>query len=413
MARAKTTVRGRAPLARDSQQWMLDYLIQETGKVFHFQGEGRGRLPRSVRSHDMISKHLGLQARRLEALAKAEAAAGHPETALDLYFQATVLYAGAQHIIFENNDEKRYLYAGVRRCYDQVIALAPYRIEHIDIPWNGTLVSGNLHLCPGRAAAPLVFYIPGCDTLKEAWPHPFFNAAHQRGMHVFSFDGPGHAESNLRSIRLTADNFEDAASAALDHLVQRSEIDAKRIGVYSISLGSFWGLRFAARDRRIRAIAAPAVSCAEKYFLMDLESRRWKQLFAYLTQSKTEAELDAVMDAMTLEGYMDKIACPALLAVGEYDPRGPLDEVYRAFDQLKAPGELWVFADQHHMPSIGGGDSGTNNWAAPLHAAMCDWLRDRLTDKPLRHPGQVVYVEANSAGPNSSTVTLKRKWYES
>ena len=46
MARAKTTVRGRAPLARDSQQWMLDYLIQETGRVFHFQGEGRGRLPR-------------------------------------------------------------------------------------------------------------------------------------------------------------------------------------------------------------------------------------------------------------------------------------------------------------------------------------------------------------------------------
>ena len=129
---------------------MLDYLIQETGKVFHFQGEGRGRLPRSVRSHDMISKHLGLSARRLEALAKAEAEAGHGETALDLYFNATVLYAGAQHIIFETNDEKRYLYAGLRRCYDQVIALAPYRLEHVDIPWNGTIVSGNLHLCPGE-----------------------------------------------------------------------------------------------------------------------------------------------------------------------------------------------------------------------------------------------------------------------
>jgi len=25
----------------------------------------------------------------------------------------------------------------------------------------------------------------------------------------------------------------------------------------------------------------------------------------------------------------------------------------------------------------------------------------------------VVYVEANSAGPNSATATLKRKWYES
>jgi hypothetical protein len=109
MVRAKTTVRSRAPLARDNQQWMLDYLIQETGQVFHFQGEGEGRLPRSVRSHDMISKHVGLPVRRLEALAQAEAAAGHGETALDFSFEATVLYAGAQHVIFETNDEKRYL----------------------------------------------------------------------------------------------------------------------------------------------------------------------------------------------------------------------------------------------------------------------------------------------------------------
>ena len=99
MAHPEKTVRGRARLARDSQQWMLDYLIQETGRVFHFQGEGRGRLPRTVHSHDMISKHVGLQARRMEALAQAEAAAGHAETALDFYFQATVLYAGAQHVI--------------------------------------------------------------------------------------------------------------------------------------------------------------------------------------------------------------------------------------------------------------------------------------------------------------------------
>ena len=92
---------------------------------------------------------------------------------------------------------------------------------------------------------------------------------------------------------------------------------------------------------------------------MDLESPRWKQLFAYLTRSRTEAELDEVMSAMTLEGYMETIACPTPLAVGEYDPRGPLDEIDRMFDQLKAPAE----------PSIGGGDGGTG-WSAPLHAAM-------------------------------------------
>jgi hypothetical protein len=48
-----------------------------------------------------------------------------------------------------------------------------------------------------------------------------------------------------------------------------------------------------------------------------------------------------------------------------------------------------------------------------LHGTMCDWLRDRFADKPLRHPGQVVYVEPNSGGPNSAAVALKRKWYAS
>lgn len=33
--------------------------------------------------------------------------------------QATVLYAGAKHIIVEANDEKCYLYAGVGHCYDR------------------------------------------------------------------------------------------------------------------------------------------------------------------------------------------------------------------------------------------------------------------------------------------------------
>ena len=413
MADVGTVVNGRARLTRDSQQWVLDYLIQETGKVYHFQGDGRGSLPRTVRSHAMISKHLGQQARRTEALAKTELEAGHPETALDLYFNATGLYAGAQHVIFQNNDEKRFLYAGVRRCYDQVIANAPYRLEHVDIPWNGTTVSGNLHLCPGKEKAPILFYIPGCDVTKENFPHPHFNQPHQRGMHVFSFDGPGQAESNLRGIKLTADNYEDAASTALDYLVQRPEVDAERIVLYGMSMGSFWALRFAAHDKRLKAVAAPASTYVDKRYLMDLESIRWKQLFSYLTQAKDEAEVDRVAGEMTLDGYMAKIACPTLLAAGEYDPRSPLEEIYAVFDQLKAPGELWIFADQHHMPAIGGGRESGVSWTAALHGFMCDWLRDRLAGKPVAHPGEVLYVDAQGAGPNSPTVARKRHWFES
>mgnify|MGYP003352428067 FL=1 len=50
-------------------------------------------------------------------------------------------------------------------------------------------------------------------------------------MHAFSFDGPGQGESNLRGIRLTADNYEEAAAAAIDYLMKRKEVDAQKIGV--------------------------------------------------------------------------------------------------------------------------------------------------------------------------------------
>jgi dienelactone hydrolase len=402
---------GKPHLRRDNQKWVYDWLIKETGKVFHFQPDGRGRFPRTVRSHDMISKHMGLSARRIERLAQAEAEAGHRETAMELYYQATLLYHDAQHVVFETNDEKRHLHGALMRCYGKVREYAPYRIEHVDVPWNGTTVSGNLHLAPGDGAKPLVFYVPGCDQTKEAWPHPFYNQALQRGMHAFSFDGPGQGESNLRGIRLTADNYEKAASAVIDYLVKRPEIVPDKIGVYALSFGSHWGMRIAATDHRIRAVAAPWASYVDKYYLLTEESPRYKQLFAYLTQSATEEELDKVVAGMAMDELMGQVKCPTLLTTGEYDPRAPVDEVLRMFDLMKAPAELWLMPDQHHNGSV------TNTprasvWEADMHSFVCDWLRERFNGVPQKHAGKVVYLDPSGAGPNASTVTYKRRWFD-
>lgn len=401
---------GRAPLHRDNQQWVLDYLIQETGKAYHFQGDGRGEFPKSVRSHAMIPKHLARQAAKLEAYADREYERGHGETAMDLYFLAADGYSKAQHPIFELNDEKRHLYGRLRGCYDKVIELAPYQIEHLRIPWNDTHVFGNLHLNPNASGpAPLVFYIPGCDAVKERYPHPRWNFAHQRGMHLFSFEGPGHAECNLAGIRMTSDNFEEAAGAALGHLLERPEIDAESVVLYANSFGSFWGARFAARDSRLKAMAATSVSLSEKYIQADLESPRWKQLWAFISQSETEAELDALLGGMTMDGYMSRISCPSLLTTGEYDPRAPLDTTFELFDQMTVPAELWVMEDQHHKISIG--DSKGPAWGRASHGIVVDWLRDRLNGVPLEHPNEVVWIRGDE-GPHHPNAALKRHWFE-
>jgi pimeloyl-ACP methyl ester carboxylesterase len=398
----------RPPLQRDSQQWLLDYMIKTTGRVQHFQPEGHGDLPKSVHSHDMISKHVGKKAANFERLATNEESLGHNETAMDFYFLAANAYASAQHTVLALDDEKAFLNVGLRRSYDRVAALAPYQLEHVVVPWNGQNVYGYLHLNPHVVGpAPLIFHIPGCDVTKESWPHPHFNQAHQRGAHVFSFDGPGQGESLNNDVWLTADNYEKAAMAVIDVLCERPEVDENQITVYATSFGSLWGVRLAMLDKRLKALVGVQASICEKIILTDLESPRWKQLFGFITNAASEAELDQTMKAMSVTGRMSEITCPTLLTVGEYDPRSPLPETYELFKEITAPAALWVMADQHHSFTVGPGES----WARGSHGVCTDWLRDRLNGVPLAASGEAIYVDS-PLGPNDPKAVHKLKWFE-
>jgi dipeptidyl aminopeptidase/acylaminoacyl peptidase len=354
----------------------------------------------------MISKQTGRQAQRVEKLAGIEESAGHARSALELWAEAAELYMRAQHPVFEVNDEKRFLYAGLQRCYDKVIELAGYRIERIDVPWEGTVISGYLHLNPALAgvAGPLLLAVPGSDTTAEGSPDVTANRPFLRGLHVFSMDGPGQGRSNMRGIRLTPDNYERAASAVLDALVRRPEIDPERIAVFGSGMGGYWAMRVAAHDRRIKA-AATKSSDADKYVMVNEDSPRYAQLFAFLTQSTTEEELAAVMGAMDVVGPAASIACPTLMVAGEYDHRDPMDEVYRVFDALGVPGELWVFADQFHKTKLPGGGHTVPNM-------MLDWLVDRLEGRPYPNAGKVLYLEQGGMGPNDPKVARKRRWFD-
>jgi pimeloyl-ACP methyl ester carboxylesterase len=402
--------RRRARLRRDGQQWNFDRAVKDTGRVFHFQHPGRGKLPASVKMHAMISKHVGRRAQKLERIAKAEADAGHDITAVEFYFDAAVAFANAQHTVFAVDDEKRYLHGSVLRCYDEIRRLAPVQIEHLDIPWRDTVVSGNLHLAPTSEPAPLIFFIPGCDMTKEMVPHPLYNFATQRGMHLFAFDGPGQGESNLRGIKVTHDNYEDAASTALTALLGRPEVDAERVALYSLSFGSYWGARFAATDDRLAANALVWASICDKYHLFEEESPRYKQLFAFLTGAGSEAELDEFIAGMDLTDLLPRISAPTLLTVGEYDPRSPVDEVYALYDRIEAPAQLWVFADQHHGANLHGSDG--NQWYADHHSMTADWIRERLSGKPIDSPGETVYIEPLGVSPNDPRVAKRRQWFD-
>ena len=101
-------------------------------------------------------------------------------------------------------------------------------------------------------------------------------------MHACAIDGPGQGISNMRKIRVTENNYERTVSAVVDYLVTREEIEAEKIGVFGISMGSYWAPLAAAMDDRIKACAGGSATFSDKHVIFGEASPRFKQIFMYM-----------------------------------------------------------------------------------------------------------------------------------
>ena len=380
---------------RDNQQWMLDWMVKTTGRVQNFAYDNR-IVPPEVKSYRMIPRIMERYARHYETIARAAEQAGHCETARELYWRATEAYIEGQHSIFkDDNREKIYLHGKVLECFEKVMQHADHPIERVEIPFEGNYIQGVLHLLPGRPKAPTVMFCPGMDMTKESFVNPLHHPFVERGLNCLHIDGPGQGTSNIRKIRVTVDNYERAGSAAIDFLSERSEVDADRIGVSGFSMGSYWGMRIAATDRRVKAIATAAACYGPKRAIFEEASPRFKQVFMYMAGIHDEDEFDRLAEQMTLDELAPRIGCPTLQVVGEYDPLAHLEDVLEVYEKVAGPRELWVVENDFHSPrgieNFGGTD---------FYGYLADWLRDALNGrKPKDLNKQILVRQKDAPGP--------------
>jgi pimeloyl-ACP methyl ester carboxylesterase len=380
---------------RDNQQWLLDWLVKQTGRVQNFADDER-TVPAEVKSYRMIPRILYKEAKHYETIAQGAETDGHKETAAEVYMKACQVYLEAQHAIFEDdNAEKIYLHAKHMECFDRAVRLVDAPIETVEIPWEGGPIQGRFHLLSDRRKAPTVLFIPGMDMTKEAFPSPLGNPFARRGMNVLSIDGPGQGISNIRKIRVTDDNYERAASAAIDYLLTRDEVDPDQIAVVGTSFGSHWGPRTAAIDSRVRALATTHAVYGPKRAIFEEASPRFKQMFMYMAGIHNEDEFDRMAERMTTAGYGSNITCPSLMITGEYDPLCHLQAAVDFFDEVAGPKEMWVFENQFHRVSGKEGIAGLL-----IFPFMADWVKDALAGKFGPDHSKMVFVRQKSgAGP--------------
>jgi dienelactone hydrolase len=322
-------------------------------------------------------------AARAEALAERDAEHGRLRSAGRKQLHATAHHLMAERMMTNQSPLKARSYQDALRCFQQGTRRRGHRVEMVEVPYDDTGLPALFvpaAPAPRRAdAPPCVIVFNGFDVTKEVLYLLGVGELAERGMSMLLCDQPGSGGA-LRIHGLpTRPDMEVAASACLDYLEARADVDTGRVAVAGISMGGYFAPRAAAFEGRLAACVAwgafhDLIGVATNLASTGAHSAPPFQV-PWVFGIEDRNELARHAERFTLDGVAEKIACPLLIMHGANDRQVPLEQAHRTFDQAvnAARRDLIVFAD---------GDWGDQHCQVdnPTLAIDCmaDWLQEVL-----------------------------------
>lgn len=327
---------------------------------------------------------------QLEEQAGEAEKAGHRRTAGAMLFRASVYVSQAERMQSAKDPGRNAEY---QRSVDLLVRsfeLLDQPTVKVAIPYveNGRETTLPAYFHPaGRdgEATPVMIVWNGLDSTKEmmvgAGVHTELAA---RGISTLMVDCGGAGEA-LRLDGLTARVDTEAwAAACVDWLETRSDVRADRIGLVGWSLGGYYAPRAAAYEKRL----ALCVAWGANHDWGAVQKRRlqregenpvphyWDHVLWVWGQPDIDTFIGFAED-VNLDGVVEEITVPFLIAHGENDRQIPLSYAHRSYDQaVNSPKrELRIFtpeegATEHigldHFPHVIG--------------FIADWVADTFAE---------------------------------
>ncbi|MQA35408.1 alpha/beta hydrolase family protein [Modestobacter roseus] len=329
-----------------------------------------------------------------QLVAQAEDAeeAGHARTAGQLYFRASNYLAQAERMLAHSDPNRVPTYRRMLGIAQKAFELHSPRVSRVEIPYEGATLPAYFSAAPATddGPAPVVVLVNGLDSTKEhMYASNHWEELAARGISCLMLDQPGTGES-LRLQGITARIDAEAwAGAAVDWLETRSDVDAARIGIVGWSLGGYYAPRAAAFEKRFALCVAWGANHnwgAVQRRRKEREGERpvphyWSHVLWVWGQDGDENDLDGFLDfadAVHLDGVVEQITVPFLIAHGENDRQIPLEYAHRSHEQaVNSPKcELRVFtpeegATEHigldHLPHV---STFVADWVADTFAEL-------------------------------------------
>ncbi|WP_328453200.1 alpha/beta hydrolase family protein [Amycolatopsis sp. NBC_00438] len=320
-----------------------------------------------------------------QLVTQAEAAekAGHERAAGQLYFRATNYLCQAERMLAHSNPDRLPTYRRVLALAQKSFDLRDPRVSRVAIPYEGTTLPAYFSAAPATSAgpAPVVVLVNGLDSTKEH----MYGSAHweelaARGISCLMLDQPGTGEAlRLQGITARIDS-EVWAGAAVDWLEQRDDVDPARIGIVGWSLGGYFAPRAAAFEKRFALCVAWGANhnwgAVQRRRLEREGERPVPHYWEHVLWVWGHDDLDTFItfaDDVHLDGVVEKITVPFLIAHGEKDRQIPLEYAHRSYEQaVGSPRrELRVFTPEEGATEHIGLDH-----LAHVSTYIADWVAD-------------------------------------
>jgi dipeptidyl aminopeptidase/acylaminoacyl peptidase len=331
-------------------------------------GDVTATLARITRWDDWC-REWGFTAARYERLAEAAQHAGHHATAAGAWRRAALAWHWGKFVFVDDPAAQRAAHDRGVACYRKGAAALTPPAELVRLPYADTQLAAYLRVpaAAGAVRPPVVIMVPGLDSTKEELQATaeYFLA---RGVATLAIDGPGQGEAEYELPIEPA--YEKVATAAVDYLNSRDDIDSARAGLFGVSLGGYYAGRAAAYEPRLSAVVALA---GPYRFDLDWDALPPQTRAAFMVRSRaaTDEQARARAAELTLEEAASAITMPLLIVGGGRDTIVPAYHQERLATQVPHA-ELVLYPDGGH---------GVTNRAYESRSLMADWLADRLGRK--------------------------------
>jgi dienelactone hydrolase len=321
---------------------------------------------------------------RIRAQAEGFDAKGYRISAAHSYLRACNYYQFGERFMTPKTPESDAAYRTAVECFKRHLALGDIQGEVVEVPYDGnkSMPAYFIHARNKRSErTPCMVFFGGLDITKEIQFTRGVPDLIQRGISCLVIDGPGTGEAIRFRGQFLRHDYEVPASACIDFLEQRDDVDPERIGIVAMSLGGYYAPRAASFDSRwacciawgpqwdYHAVWQKRVAAAFKAS-MSVPGHHILWILGVDTMDEALKKLEP----FKLDGVVQKMTCPFFITHGAQDEQVTTAD---AENLLRACGSKDKTL-RIYTPEEGGAQHCQRDYLPLVVADMWNWAQDRL-----------------------------------